>query len=229
MAGDVKILTGADLEGEGVESRLSPEKRREAERRFRHILLDGREVRSRYRMELFFGHGTTTRGLFFGTITLWVKGASHPRAKSADELVYFCPRCQTVILPDAYTQVPVNANGVMSSVLSGICHECGQTWPVSQLIAGRVGNLTVQGWADLVNSIARTVDADVDLLMKRHRQKILKAMQELKDNPKSMRADRKLLEQGQDYEIAIYPLSRLIDDTRGGSSLTARIRAFLSA
>ena len=179
-----------------------------------------------YRIELFFGTDKTNRSSFAGVLTVWRRSQTAP--SDSFELISFCPVCGIPILPEAIgLSVTEGPDGPVEA-LTGTCHECGNTFPAEKLHQAFIVKDTVKGWAVTVSKFWNKLGGDVELLLKRHRVDLKPIYANFRENPSHPDINRTMFSQAYDFEMALYPLERMIDDS-ATAGIEAAIRSFLAA
>ena len=185
-------------------------------------------LRAKYKLEIHFGKGRTSRGRpFAGAVTTWLSGTK--LHGGGDEKVYECPgpQCGNLILPHQIKpgwRKGKSGGEYMTSM--SICGYCGNVWESSETIGERFFKLTEQDWAFAILRRFRKVGMDADLYLKFHPSDIrYQTAMELARNRGGEEVAKARMSRG----LHIYPLTNIIKDCKNGSDLYGRIRAFINA
>jgi hypothetical protein len=186
-----------------------------------------REVKAKYKLEVHFGKGRTSRGVpFAGVVTFWLSGTKFHGG--GDEKVYECPNkdCEALILPHQIKpgwRKDKNGKEYMTSV--SICGNCGNIWESTQTIGERFFKLTEQNWAYAILQLFVRVEMNADIYLKYHPTDIrYKTRMEMARN----RGGEELAKARYNRGLLIYPLKNIINDTKNGANLYNRIRKFIN-
>jgi len=191
------------------------------------------KVRAKYKLEVHFGKGRTGRGIrsaqpFPGVISVWLSGSKFHGG--GDEKIFECPGCDALIFPHQITQRTVvqkiGGRDVEEFMSVSYCGECAKIWKSEQTIGERFYKLTEQDWAYAILHALRRLGMDADIYAKYSREDVrYKAAMEMARN----RGGEELAKAHKLRGLFIYPLANIIQDTKHGSDLYGRIRAFINA
>lgn len=189
------------------------------------------EVKAKYKLEIQFGKGRTSRGQPFpGIMSAWLSGSKFHGG--GDEKIFECPNpsCGAWILPDQITQrtivQKINGREVEEFKSISICGECGNIWSSEQTTGERLYKLTEQDWAYAILRMFKRLSMDADLYLKFHPTDIrYQSMMEMARN----RGGEEIYKARKNRGLHIYPLRNIITDTKHGADLYKRIRAFINA
>jgi ribosomal protein L32 len=193
------------------------------------------EVRAKFKLEVQFGKGRVGRGAraaqpFAGVMSAWLSGSKFHGG--GDEKIFECadPECGAWILPHQITQRTVvqkiNGKDVEEFMSLSYCSECGKIWRSEQTTGERLYKLTEQNWAFAILRMLRRLRLDADIYLKYHPEDIrYKAAMEMARD----RGGEELAKARKNRGLHIYPLRNIIKDTKHGSDLYGRIRAFINA
>ena len=186
------------------------------------------DLRAKYKLEIHFGKGRTSRGQpFAGAVATWISGTK--LHGGGDEKVYECPgaQCGELILPHQIKpgwRKGKDGKEYMTSM--SICGHCGTVWESSETIGERFFKLTEQDWAFAILRRFRKVGMDADLYLKYHPTDVrFQTAMELARN----RGGEEIAKARKNRGLHIYPLANIIKDCKNGSDLYGRIRAFINA
>jgi hypothetical protein len=173
------------------------------------------KVSARYKIEVQFGKGRSIHKHFPGSLHCYRSGSA--LSGGGDEILYPCPddKCMGYMEPE---QV---------SIGFALCPKCGRKWGrVSDLQEGRLFRLSHQDWARVILKAFAALGHNADIYLKSH--------------PEDIR-DKALLEQlkqrkGDEYRkvyearvYVMYPLARIVDDSRSGRDLYKMFLSFVLA
>jgi hypothetical protein len=189
------------------------------------------EVRATYKLEVQFGKNRTSRGSpFAGVMSGWLSGSKFHGG--GDEKIFECadPACSAWILPHQITQRTVvrkeGGKEIEEFMSLSYCGECAKIWRSEQTIGERLFKLTEQDWAFAILKMFRRLSMDADIYLKYHPTDIrYVTMMEMARN----RGGEELAKAKKNRGLHIYPLKNIIKDTKHGSDLYGRIRAFINA
>jgi DNA-directed RNA polymerase subunit M/transcription elongation factor TFIIS len=208
-----KALYEAEQAGKAVQPVSAEEEGRIIEKmKALQKLLDER-VRAKYKLEVQFGKGRTSRGFpFAGVISCWLSGTK--LHGGGDEKIYECPYCDSLILPYQIDNAVTR------------CGHCGRTMQSSETIGERYYKLTEQDWAHAILKVFMRLDMDADIYLKYHPTDIrYKTAMEMARN----RGGEEIGKARKNRGLHIYLLRNIIKDTKHGSDLYKRIRIFINA
>jgi hypothetical protein len=218
-------LKKRELAGEVVRLEMSPQEVAAVNERIKKLgLLLKDQVRAKYKIEVHFGKGRTSRGQpFAGATSLWLSGSKFHGG--GDEKLYECPNpeCGEVIFPHQITQQTL-MDGSFGSIST--CGKCGRTWTSQDTIGERFFVLTEQNWAFAILRQMQKLEMNADLYAKfsptdiRYQTMMEMARQRGGEEIAKARKNRGLL---------IYPLKNQIVDLKHGADLYKRVRAFINA
>lgn len=186
------------------------------------------KISAKYKLEVQFGKGRTSRGApFAGVISGWLSGTK--LHGGGDEKIYECPgeQCGALILPHQLgTAFRKTKSGDLDPLAAATCGECGRIWKAGEIIGERFLKLTEQNWAHAILRALRKLDMNADIYLKYHPTDIRyqTAMEMARD-----RGGEEVAKARKNRGLHIYPLSNIIKDTKHGSDLYRRIRAFINA
>lgn len=194
-------------------------------------LLLGQEVRATYKLEVQFGKGRTSGGLpFAGVMSAWLSGSKFHGG--GDEKIFECPtpECGAWILPRQISQRTVvrkiDGRDVERFMSLSFCGKCGQVHDSASTIGERFFKLTEQNWAHAILHMFRRLDLDSDIYLKYHPLDVrYQTMLEMARD----RGGEEIAKVRRNRGLHIYPLKNIIKDTKHGSELYGRIRAFINA
>ena len=191
------------------------------------------EVRAKYKLEVQFGEGRVGRGIrsakpFPGSMSIWLSGSKFHGG--GDEKVFECPNCDALIFPYQITQRTVverrNGRDVESFKSMSYCGRCARIWSSEQTTGERLCNLTEKNWAHAILNVMRRLDLNADIYLKYHPTDIrYQTMMEMARE----RGGEEVAKARRNRGLHIYPLKNIIKDTKNGSDLYGRIRAFINA
>lgn len=222
--------------GEDTTVVMSGEELEQLERRIKAMdKLLQEDVRATYKLEVQFGKGRAGRGIrsaqpFAGVMSAWLSGSKFHGG--GDEKIFECadPDCRAWILPHQITQKTVvrkvNGADVEEFMSLSYCGECAKIWRSEQTTGERLYKLTEQNWAYAILQMFQRLGMDADIYLKYHPVDVrYKAAMELARN----RGGEELAKARKNRGLHIYPLRNIIKDTKHGSDLYGRIRAFINA
>lgn len=178
------------------------------------------EVRAKYKIEISFGPGRTTRGPNLAGIQVWESGKK--LHGGGDELMFFCQDVTPGKNDGCWAVIPGDHAGYNQHTGKevALCQKCNRVWSPEQLTSMRVFKTSTHSLATTVENLFRQLDSNADLYCKYHPTDIrYQAM--LKD--KGLETARRL------KGMHMYRLARILRDTSAGASLHGRIVAFLSS
>lgn len=229
-------LLDRELAGEDTSVVMSGEELERLERQIKAMdrLLE-EEIRAKYKLEVQFGKGRVGRGMrsaqpFAGVMSAWLSGSKFHGG--GDEKIFECPApdCGAWILPHQITQKTVvrkeGGKEIEEFMSLSYCGECAKIWRSEQTTGERLYKLTEQNWAYAILQMFRRLGMDADIYLKYHPEDIrYKAAMEVARN----RGGEELAKARKNRGLHIYPLKNIIKDTKHGSDLYGRIRAFINA
>jgi hypothetical protein len=187
------------------------------------LLLQG-QIRAKYKVEVHFGKGRTSRGQpFAGATSLWLSGTKFHGG--GDEKLYECPNpeCEALIFPHQITQQTLK-DGSFGSVT--LCGKCGHRWHSEKTTGERFFVLTEQDWAFAILRQVQKLELNADIYAKFHWEDIrYKTAMEMARNM----GGEEIAKARKNRGLFIYPLKNIVIDTRNGADLYKRIRAFINA
>lgn len=227
-------LLDRELAGEDTTVVMSGEELEMLERQVKAMdKLLSEEIRAKFKLEVQFGKGRAGRGIrsaqpFAGVMSAWLSGSKFHGG--GDEKIFECPGCGAWILPHQITQrtvvQKVNGRDVEEFMSLSYCGECAKIWKSEQTIGERLYKLTEQNWAFAILKMFQRLEMDADIYLKYHPIDIrYKTMMEMARN----RGGEELAKAKKNRGLHIYPLKNIIKDTKHGSDLYGRIRAFINA
>lgn len=193
------------------------------------------DVRATYKLEVQFGKGRVGRGIrsarpFAGVMSGWLSGSKFHGG--GDEKIFECadPECGAWILPHQITQKTVvrkeGGRDVEEFMSLSYCGKCAKIWRSEQTTGERLYKLTEQDWAYAILRMFRRLGMDADIYLKYHPVDVrYKAAMELARN----RGGEEIAQARKNRGLHIYPLRNIIRDSKHGSDLYGRIRAFINA
>lgn len=189
------------------------------------------EIRAKFKLEVQFGKSRTSRGQpFAGVMSAWLSGSKFHGG--GDEKIFECPApdCEEWILPHQITQRTVvrkvDGRDVEEFMSLSYCGKCARIWRSEQTIGERLYKLTEQDWAFAILKMFRRLGMDADIYLKYHPTDVrYQAMMEMARN----RGGEEIAKARKNRGLHIYPLKNIIKDTKHGSDLYGRIRAFINA
>ena len=186
------------------------------------------QIRAKYKLEIHFGKNRTSSGApFAGAVTYWLSGTKFHGG--GDEKIYECPgpQCSALILPHQIKPGwNKGADGKEYMTSMSICGHCGEVWESSQTVGERFFKLTEQDWAFAILRMFQRVELNADLYLKFHPTDVrYKAAMEMARD----RGGEEIAKARKNRGLHIYPLKNIIMDTKHGSDLYGRIRAFINA
>jgi len=227
-------LLDRELAGEDTTVVMSGEELERLERQVKAMdrLLE-EQIKARFKLEVQFGKGRVGRGQrsaqpFAGVMSAWLSGSKFHGG--GDEKIFECPGCGAWILPHQITQRTVvqkiNGRDVEEFMSLSYCGECAKVWKSEQTIGERLYKLTEQNWAFAILKMFQRLEMDADIYLKYHPIDIrYQTMMEMARN----RGGEELAKAKKNRGLHIYPLKNIIKDTKHGSDLYGRIRAFINA
>jgi len=171
----------------------------------------------RYKIDLLFGHGFSTRNPSTGMISFWDSGrALHG---DGDTKLYVCPgkhlersECEAII------------KGLAQGHDHAICVVCGTKWKSADLIGEICYRLIPQNWAKVLTKWIRALDLDTDV-------RIIYPPDDIRTSA-ALEQDRQrggeLLERARSRRATrSYPARNIMKDLSAGADLEGRILAFI--
>jgi hypothetical protein len=158
-------------------------------------------------------------------MSCWLSGTKFHGG--GDEKIFECPRCGGWIFPEQITQQTIQVAGREPEFCSvSVCGKCGGIWRSEQTVGERFFKLTVQDWCYAILKMFRRLGMDADLYLKFHPTDIrYVAMMEMAKD----RGGEQIAKARANRGLHIYPLRNIITDTKNGSELYGRIKAFITA
>jgi hypothetical protein len=209
---DMASMPGANLE-------LNPE----VEKRLKQLLLDAKETKAQFKLEVFFGGGPRRNIDVRGMVCVWTNGgAMHG---GGDQNVYLCPTERdgkdgnkvTCLAPiDTRFMTPERA----------VCATCKTLHHPSQLVGQIQGHTSTQRWSRLLHTLFHRLECNADLRMCVEKESVNRAVAKEFEKDRGGEAYGKVMGK---REWITYPLASIVKDTASGSTLEARIKAFLEA
>lgn len=193
------------------------------------------EVRATYKLEVQFGKNRVGRGInaarpFAGVMSAWLSGSKFHGG--GDEKIFECADqdCLAWIRPHQITQKTVvrkeNGREIEEFMSLSYCTKCSKVWRSEKTTGERLYKLTEQNWAYAILQMLQRLDMDADIYLKYHPTDIrYVTMLEMARN----RGGEELAKAKKNRGLHIYPLKNIIKDTKHGSDLYGRIRAFINA
>lgn len=186
------------------------------------------EIRAKYKLEVHFGKGRTSRSApFAGAVTYWLSGTKFHGG--GDEKIYECPNpeCGAFILPHQIKPGwRKDKNGKEHMTSMSICGYCGQVWASDETIGERFFKLTEQNWAYAILQLFQKLEMNADIYLKYHPTDVrYKASMEMARN----RGGEEIAKARKNRGLHIYPLKNIITDTKNGANLYRKIRTFINA
>lgn len=223
-------LLDREKAGEDTTVRLAPEELVRLENQIKAMdRLLKEDVRAKYKLEVQFGKDRTSRGApFAGVMSGWLSGTKFHGG--GDEKIFECPECEAWILPHQITQrtvvSKVNGKDVEEFMSLSFCGGCAKAWPSANTIGERFVKLSEQDWAHAILRMLQRLEMDADIYLKYHPTDIrYQAAMEMARN----RGGEEIAKARRNRGLHIYPLKNIIRDTKHGSDLYGRIRAFINA
>ena len=180
----------------------------------------------RYKLEMLMTSRRSTSKPFLGMLMLWRTGSS---SAAVDTPLHLCPRCYQQVDEQTIGQFVVDNDGRMvRPYYGGVCLSCGHIWKMPEMVNSVYGFLPVQHWTDIIVDHIRLLGGDADVFIKYCRQDLLPAVGEYKRTP-GYRQMLAMPAQLVDKELGVLTAERIAQDLHGGSSLSATVRAFLTA
>ena len=198
------LASGTDLKMSELASR-SPMEAKEVAK----LLGDTDDKTARYKIEVAYLESRKSRGPSACSVTIWESGKRFHGG--GDQSMFWCLNSKNNeegcggLIPD---------NMVKEGV--ALCPHCKRSVNQQLLPVTRVGVFSSSNLANEIYKLFRHLGSDADIYLKFH-----KSDAEARARLKS--------EGGAKKELAIYTVSRLIQDSLGGSDLTKRIETFLTA
>jgi hypothetical protein len=210
LAEPVKFGEDADIEKAPV---LSEEEKHTLKKRMEVMdtLLRERK-RAKFKVEVMFGSDYKSGQPYAGAMSWWLSGSR--LSGGGDDKVYECPGCAALLLPSNM------------GYGFGVCGKCGKTWKGAQLVGEKFAKLTTQNWVTALYAAFRALELNADFYMKRTKLDVRRAAGLEQER---QRGGERLMAARRQREVVVYPLYHLIKDVSAGSSIPARIRAFLEA
>lgn len=177
---------------------------------------------AKFRVELIVGPLKSNRLPFPGIIGIWETNESG----DLQTLVSLCPRCKNPLLGDIHYGTIVDGD---QTYIGYVCDQCGQKFRLDEVIQFVIGNLTVDGWAEALVKYVKILGMDTDLVLRRFRMWLKKALVEAMEHRNAKAMD--IVDHGQmaSSEMATYSAERLVQDTAAGRDLLDTVKAFLRA
>lgn len=190
------------------------------------VILTHTRVGGKFKLELFFGPTKSNRHSFLGIVTVW---QSHSDIDGdSDVLISLCPKCKVPILEDAHMIIHPD-NPEEEPYPGAICHRCGTKWRIKEVIQYVGAVYDLDGWADLILKYYEYLGGDMDIYLKRFSGQLHRSQLDYQENPTYKNWKKFQLDIPRKYELAIYSMSKLIEDTATGRDLKSAVRAFLAA
>jgi hypothetical protein len=178
-----------------------------------------RECIGEYKIEVLFSHKRSRDKPTPGALSVW--GSGQKLHGGGDTKMYFCPgsmrkvnECSSPIGFDN-----VNYNHVL-------CSKCGKVWKGDEVIGEIMGVWPVEIWAKKITDCFIFLGQNADVYIKQPRGDLRKAAQ-LEQEKQHMGEKLSAVRTGMIRYI--YPLKRIIDDTKNGADLYGRFYAFLKS
>lgn len=178
-----------------------------------------RECTGQYKIEVLFSCRRSKTRPTPGALSIW--GSGEKLHGGGDTKAYFCPGawkkvndCSSVIGFDN-----VNYGFVL-------CPNCKRVWKGEEVIGELFGNWPIETWAQKITDYFISLGHNSDVYLKQPRTDIRKAAQ-LEQDKQHMGVKLAVAREGR--VRSIYPLKRIIDDTKNGSDLYGRFCAFLKS
>jgi hypothetical protein len=226
------VLYDREQQGEITQVSMSGEELQALENKIKatNLLLKD-DIRATYKLEVQFGKNRTASGRpYAGVMSAWLSGSKFHGG--GDEKIFECPdpKCEAWILPHQITQRTVvrkeGGKDVEEFMSLSYCGSCAQVWRSEQTIGERFFKLTEQDWAYAILKMFRRLHMDADIYLKYSREDIRhKSMMEMARN----RGGEEIAKAHRLRGLHIYPLKNIVNDTKNGSELYGRIRAFINA
>lgn len=172
----------------------------------------GGEIRARYKIEVMFEKGRTTKGPNLCGIQLWESGKKFHGG--GDQLMYWC--------------MDTSSNDGCKAPFSGeciagpyaVCPSCSKTIQIAKAANMRVLRVSTLKLAEELVRIFHSLGGDADIYLKYHKTDVhYLAMIRAKGPEVAHRLKG----------MAIYPLKNILKDTSSGSDLAGRFFAFLAS
>lgn len=181
-------------------------------------LLEAKDL-AKYKIEVLFGRGFSTRKPSHGGVSFWESG--NKLHGGGDTIMHFCPGKELKVNDcDAFIPDASHGYGFL------VCPRCGRTWDGEKVGGQILARLQIQDWAKLVVKYFAKLEMRADIYVKYHPDDIRSAAaleqskQRMGDVLQGARKSRR---------PRIYPLKNIIKDMNAGASLDDRILAFLRA
>lgn len=184
-------------------------------------LLQDKEVKARYKLEIMFGKQRSTASPTPGVLSFWASGAK--LHGGGDDKLYLCPgsrlgknHCQALLL-DSYN----NSMGI-------VCPACGNIWKHEDVIGELFFNLPMRKWAEVIYRYYRLCEYNADIYLK-HAREDIRSVSLAQTDKATWQGTKALANTRARRAKHIYPLRHIITDTSAGADLLSRFYAFLVA
>lgn len=196
-----------------LHAQLRNETRNDTRSAFRRVV-DPDKTAAKYKLEVQFSQERSAHKPFAGSVHFWLSGTQ--LHGGGDELIYPCPDdlCGGLIPPK------LNSDGV------AVCPTCKRTWASDHdLKESTFYKLPIRKWAEVVARDWQRLEHNADVYLKFHPVDIRPlAMIELKRGC----GGEKLDHARNSRRVAIYELSRILQDINAGAELSRCVFAFLT-
>lgn len=178
-----------------------------------------KECIGKYKIEIMFSHNRSVLKPTAGILHVWESGSK--LHGGGDAKVYFCPGRQTG-RNDCASVIPSDN----SNYGKCLCPGCGVVWNADDVIGEILGVHTVQQWAQLITQYFHKLGSNADIYLKHPRMDVRKVAE--MEQAKQLMGD-KLAVSRSTVKKSIYPLARIIADTKDGADVYGRFYAFLKS
>lgn len=203
-----------------LELQRSPEQQAESQKKVEKFAVDryAQTGMGRYKLDLMFGADRSIVKPFVGQLQFFESGAY--LSGQGDIKIFLCPGKERAG-NECSAFIPSAANQYGSAV----CPKCQLVWTDEEVWGEVVGKHTVQNWAKLLNIYFHRFNCDVDVYIKYARKSLKGAFLDEQKNPG---ANGDILARAEeDIQTVIYPLSRILQDSRH-TDVESVFKAFLS-
>ena len=201
-----KVASGSDLRASEI-ARRSPMDNAEVEKALGEST--GLEKGAKYKIEVAYMEARKLKESSACSVTVWESGRRFHGG--GDQSMFWCINAKN---PEEGCGGLIPDNMVKNGV--ALCPHCKRSVNQQLLPVTRVGIFSPQNLAKEIHKIFRHLGSDADVYLKFHKSD-MEARARLKSDG------------GAKKELAIYTVSRLIQDSLSGSDLVKRIETFLTA
>lgn len=182
-----------------------------------------RDVRAKYKIEIFFIPKMQTEIEYVGVIQGWYTQGN------ADNSLYFCPRCGGILREDAFGELYVtDDNRPHAGYYGAVCHGCGGRFPGEEVLAMFRGKHTIDRWVDILERYYHMFNGDVDFYLKRNKRRFLPEYYRHDSNPIEKNALR-VVKTVVDKDRLLLPLKEIVKVTATGREIRSLIRGLITA